>query len=248
MGPSAGANREEASPPPPPAGEKHEPKAAGEAKAEQAPQQVADQGPKPVPAGPKPAAKPGPKKRPLAFGEMSEADKVVGQHVTWVARPVSSNSDGGGAQHVFFGKGPEGEFTFGNVFLAAESVPYAESPIRRALDEFRDRYLEGRRQERREKDRLRAEERNRQIEELRKGGREAIRKSVEESRKRLAESRKPETIAERRAKAKGKGPQPPPILVTVTGTITRFDTLLLLGHGKSHDVPVLRNVTITANP
>jgi hypothetical protein len=186
---------------------------------------------------------------------MSEPDKVVGQRVTWVARPVSSNSDGGGAQHVFFGKGPEGEFTFGHVFLVAESVPYTESPIRRALDDLGQRYLEGRRQERREKERLRTEERDRQIEELRKateelrkGNREAIRKSVEESRKRLAESRKPETIAERRAKAKGKGPQPPPILVTVTGTITRFDTLLLLGHGKSHDVPVLRNVTVTANP
>jgi hypothetical protein len=125
-------------------------------------------------------------------------------------------------------------------------VPYTQSPVRRVLDDLRDRYLERAHQEFREKQRLRDEERERQIEELRKGGREAIRKSVAESRKRLKESRNPEKIAERRAKA--KGPHPPPILVIVTGTITRFDTLILLGHGRRSSVPVLRDVTITPTP
>lgn len=34
--------------------------------------------------------------------------------------------------------------------------------------------------------------------------------------------------------------------ITVTGTIRRLDTLLLLGHGRQTDVPVLKNITITA--
>jgi hypothetical protein len=250
MARSSTADREEASPPPPPT-DKHEPKAAGEPKAEQGPQQVADQAPKQAPAAPKPLPKPEPKKNPLAFGVMAEADKVVGQRVTWVARPVSSNSDGGGAQHVFFGKGPTGEFSFGHVFLVKESVPYAQSPVRGVLNDLRARYTEGRHQEFREKQQLREEERNRQNEaqrqalaELRKGRPDAFRKNMEESRKRREELVK--ESAERRAKA--KGPHAPPILVTVTGTIARFDALILLGHGQSNSVPVLRDVTIAPYP
>ncbi|OAI45745.1 hypothetical protein AYO44_12455 [Planctomycetaceae bacterium SCGC AG-212-F19] len=34
--------------------------------------------------------------------------------------------------------------------------------------------------------------------------------------------------------------------ITVTGTISRLDTLLLFGHGRQTDVPVLKNITITA--
>jgi hypothetical protein len=134
-------------------------------------------------------------------------------------------------------------------------VPYAESPLRRALKGLQDRYTEGRHQEFREKQRLRAEERDRQneelrkaTEELRKGNREAMRKLAEQNRKRLAESRDPQKLAERRAKAQGKSSQPPPILVTLTGTVTRFDALLLIGHGQSSSVPVLRDVTITPYP
>jgi hypothetical protein len=254
MGSASTADREEATSPAPP-GANPEPKAAGEAKAEQAPPQLADQGPGQAPPAPPPPPRPEPKKRPLAFGEMSEADRVVGQRVTWVARPISSNSDGGGTQHVFFGKGTRGEFSFGSVFLVKEAVPYAESPLRRALKDLRDRYVEGRHQEFRDKQRLRAEERDRQneelrkaTEELRKGNPQAMRKRAEESRKRLAESRDPDKIAERRAKAQGNRSQTPPILVTVTGTITRFDALILLGHGQSSSVPVLRDVTVAPYP
>ncbi len=251
LGSSSGTSREEASPPPPPASDKPEPKAAGEPKAEPAPQQVAEQAPKQAPAAPKALPKPEPKKKPLAFGEMAEADRGVGQRVTWVARPVASNSDGGGAQHVFFGKGPNGEYSFGNVFLVKESVPYAQSPVRGVLDDLQARYLEGQHQEFREQQRLREEERNRQNEQLRKaneqlrrGNRDAIRKSIEESRKRTAEFVKERT----ERKGRGKVPQAPPILVTVTGTIASIDTLILLGHGQSNSVPVLRNVTIAPYP
>jgi hypothetical protein len=248
MAPSSAADREEASPLPPPPRDNPEPKAAGEAKA---PQQAADQAPQQAPAAPMPLPKPEPKKNPLAFGVMAEADKVVGRRVTWVAQPMSSGSDGGGSQHVFFAKGPKAEFSFGYVFLVKESAPYAQSPVRRTLDDLQARYLEGRHQEFRDKQRLREEERNRQIEQtrkateqLRRGSAEGIRKSIEDSRRRTAEFQKER--ADRRAKA--KGPHPPPILVTVTGTVARFDTLFLIGYGQSSSVPVLRNVTVVPYP
>jgi hypothetical protein len=130
-------------------------------------------------------------------------------------------------------------------------VPYAQSPVRRVLNDLRARYQEGRHQELREKQQLRDEERNRQNEQLRKateqlrrGSAEGVRKSIEDSRKRTAEFQ--QEMAERRAKA--KGPQPPPILVTVTGTVARFDTLILIGYGQSNSVPVLRDVTVAPYP
>lgn len=255
MGSASPPEREEAGPPPPPPGASPEPKPADEAKAGPAPQQLADQAPKQAPPAPPPAPRPQPKKAPLAFGAMAEDDRAVGQRVTWVARPISSSSDGDGTLHVFFGKGPRGEYTFGSVFVVKEPVPYAESPLRRALKDVGDRYMEERHQEFREKQRLRDEERDRQneelrkaTEELRKGNRQAMRKLAEQSRKRLAESRDPQKAADRRAKAQGNRPQPAPLLVTVTGTVSRFDALFLVGHGQSPSVPVLRDVTLTPHP
>ncbi len=233
LAPSAGPAREEASTAPSPPRDNHEPKPADETKA---PQQAADEAPKPAPALATPAPRPEPKKSPLAFGVMAQADKVVGQRVTWIAQPISSSSAG----HVFFAKGPKGEFSFGQVFLVKESVG-------RIIDDLEARYHERHRQASREKRRLREEERNRQIEQTRKateqlrGGNAAgVRKSIEDSRKRTAEFVKER--AER--KARGKVPQAPPILVTVTGTVARMDTLLLIGYGQSNSVPVLRDVTV----
>ncbi|MFL5241768.1 MAG: hypothetical protein ACJ8FY_06645 [Gemmataceae bacterium] len=37
-------------------------------------------------------------------------------------------------------------------------------------------------------------------------------------------------------------------VVTVTGTISRLDTLMMIGTGTRYDVPVLRNITIKINP
>jgi hypothetical protein len=198
---------------------------------------------------------------------VAESDKSVGQIVTWVGQPITSQGEGGGTQHVFFGKGPDGAFSFDSVFIAEESEPPGRSPGGRVLDEAFARYMEERHRQHEEENLRRNEEMKRRgeelrkehekrVEELRRTGKlevrgvtkEDVRKHREENRKRAEEARKPENVEAAKARVRGKGASPAPVFVTVTGTIVRFDTLVLLGHGTRHDVPVLRGVKITADP
>lgn len=107
--------------------------------------------------------------------------------------------------------------------------------------------MEERSQQRKEERARRDEAKRRESEALRKAGKEGVRKHIEQTRKRL-EACQPDKMEERKGNAKGTGARPLPVYVTVKGTISRFNTLMLLGYGKLYSVPVLKNVTVTANP
>jgi hypothetical protein len=71
--------------------------------------------------------------------------------------------------------------------------------------------------------------------------RDLVQRQIDEHHKNFA-SKQPKSRQDAKEHAKNIA-----IIVTVTGTITRLDTLIMLGRGTRYDVPVLTDVTITSN-
>jgi hypothetical protein len=246
--PAPGANNQQAGANPPPANENPEPKTADPVKTEPVSQRVARQDAKQTAEGPNPLLRPKPSGRQLNFMEAAKIQEDVGRRVSWLCQAVHSEPRGGGTQHIFFGKDSTGEFSFAAVFVAEEPTPYDESPVRTLLDGLSERYMQERRKQREEEGLRRMEARKRESDEVRKGGAAATRKQIEVIRKRVEEASQPDKIAEILAKHKKKGAGQLPINVTVTGTINRFETLILLGAGEAYCVPVLSDVKVVAAP
>jgi hypothetical protein len=246
--PAPGAANQEAGANPSPAEAPPEPKSADPVKAGPVPQRAARQGVKQAAEGLNPLLRPQPSGRQLNFMEAAKIQEDVGRRVSWLCQAVHSEPRGGGTQHIFFGQDSTGEFSFAAVFVAEESAPYEESPVRTLLDGLRERYMQERRKQHQEEYLRRAEARKREMDEVRKGGAAATRKQIEVIRKRVEEASQPDKIAEILAKHKKKGAGQFPINVTVTGTINRFETLILLGAGEAYCVPVLSDVKVAAAP
>jgi hypothetical protein len=156
---------------------------------------------------------------PLTRADVNKyGERCIGQRVRWTGKWKSSqlieHGRKQGSQHFFFGEGPHGDYIFDRVFIAEEPEPYRQSPGWEVLEALRNRFRE---------------ETHKRFEENRKSGRR-------DPFRRAQTLRTPEEIREYERRRS--------ILVTVTGTITRLETLIYIGEGKRHDVPVLKDITI----